>query len=144
MNNIVKQDQRAVKRVTRPMLGFKSFAAVQEPLAGMELMHMLKSACAYRLPELRVARSLRRKMPVEEELEIPLDYAIEPQQQEVAHHGGELRRLVGRRQSRGESRALESIDGEATRGGLGAGAVVATTRSRSATAGSWRRSRSCA
>ena len=31
-----------VKRVTRPMVGFKSFAATQCTLAGVELMHMLK------------------------------------------------------------------------------------------------------
>jgi putative transposase len=31
-----------VKRVTRPMLGFKSFDAAQCTLAGAELMHMLK------------------------------------------------------------------------------------------------------
>ena len=42
LNNIVEQDHRAVKRVTRPMLGFKSFDAAQCTLAGVELMHMLK------------------------------------------------------------------------------------------------------
>src|SRR5215475_3650785 len=42
LNNIVEQDHRAVKRVTRPMLGFKSFAAAQDTLVGIELMHMLK------------------------------------------------------------------------------------------------------
>ena len=42
LNNIVEQDHRAVKRVTRPMLGFKSFEAAQETLVGIELMHMLK------------------------------------------------------------------------------------------------------
>jgi len=31
-----------VKRVTRPMLGFKSFVAAQQTLVGMELMHMLR------------------------------------------------------------------------------------------------------
>lgn len=31
-----------MKRVTRPMLGFKSFDAAQHTLAGVELMHMLK------------------------------------------------------------------------------------------------------
>jgi putative transposase len=31
-----------VKRVTRPMLGFKSFEAAQSALAGVELMHMIK------------------------------------------------------------------------------------------------------
>jgi putative transposase len=42
LNNIVEQDQRGVKRVTRPMLGFKSFEAAQDTLVGIELMHMIK------------------------------------------------------------------------------------------------------
>ena len=42
LNNIVEQDHRAIKRVTRPMLGFKSFDAAQSTLVGIELMHMLK------------------------------------------------------------------------------------------------------
>ena len=42
LNNIVEQDHRGVKRVTRPMLGFKSFEAAQGTLAGIELMHMIK------------------------------------------------------------------------------------------------------
>ncbi len=42
LNNIVEQDHRCVKRVTRPMLGFKSFDAAQGTLAGIELMHMIK------------------------------------------------------------------------------------------------------
>jgi putative transposase len=42
LNNIVEQDHRAVKRITRPMLGFKSFAAAQATLVGVELMHMIK------------------------------------------------------------------------------------------------------
>jgi putative transposase len=42
LNNIIEQDHRGVKRVTRPMLGFKSFAAAQAALSGIELMHMLK------------------------------------------------------------------------------------------------------
>jgi transposase-like protein len=42
LNNIIEQDHRAVKRVTPPMLGFKSFEAAQSTLAGVELMHMLK------------------------------------------------------------------------------------------------------
>ena len=33
LNNIVEQDHRAVKRVTRPMLGFKSFRSAQAVLA---------------------------------------------------------------------------------------------------------------
>ena len=42
LNNIVEQDHRAVKRVTRPMLGFKSFRAAANVLAGIELMHMIR------------------------------------------------------------------------------------------------------
>jgi transposase-like protein len=41
-NNFVEQDHRAIKRVTRPMLGFKSFPAAAKVLAGMELMHMIR------------------------------------------------------------------------------------------------------
>src|SRR5262250_1222623 len=42
LNNIVEQDHRGVKRVTRPMLGFKSFTAAQDTLVGIELLHMIK------------------------------------------------------------------------------------------------------
>jgi transposase-like protein len=42
LNNVVEQDHRAVKRVTRAILGFKSFDAAQATLAGIELMHMIK------------------------------------------------------------------------------------------------------
>jgi transposase-like protein len=42
LNNIVERDHRAVKRITRPMLGFKSFEAAQCTLAGVELMHMIR------------------------------------------------------------------------------------------------------
>jgi putative transposase len=42
LKNIVEQDHRAVKRVIRPMLGFKSHETAQHTIAGIELMHMLK------------------------------------------------------------------------------------------------------
>jgi putative transposase len=42
LNNIVEQDHRGVKRVTRPMLGFKAFDAAQSTLTGIALMHMLR------------------------------------------------------------------------------------------------------
>ena len=41
-NNVVAQDHRAIKHVTRPMLGFKAFEATQATLTGIELMHMIK------------------------------------------------------------------------------------------------------
>src|SRR5207344_3648081 len=42
LNNIVEQDHRGVKRITRPMLGFKAFDAAQATLVGIELMPMIK------------------------------------------------------------------------------------------------------
>ena len=42
LNNIVEQDHRAIKRITKPMLGFKSFHAAKSVLAGIELMHMIR------------------------------------------------------------------------------------------------------
>jgi transposase-like protein len=41
-NHTIEQDHRGVKRVTRPMLGFKSFEAAQSTLVGIELMQMLR------------------------------------------------------------------------------------------------------
>src|SRR5665811_2406678 len=42
LNNIVEQDHRAVKRITGPMLGFKSFRSARIIIAGIETMHMIK------------------------------------------------------------------------------------------------------
>ena len=42
LNNIVEQDHRAIKRVTKPMLNFKSFRSARCVLAGIELMHMIR------------------------------------------------------------------------------------------------------
>jgi putative transposase len=49
LNNIVEQDHRAIKRITRPTLGFKSTRGARILLAGIEMMHMIKKgqlACA--------------------------------------------------------------------------------------------------
>jgi hypothetical protein len=41
LNNIVEQEC-AIKRVTRPMLSFKSFRSASSVLAGIELIHMIR------------------------------------------------------------------------------------------------------
>src|ERR1700677_2430203 len=41
LNNIIEQDYRAIKRRTRPMLGFKNFRCARILLSGIELMHMI-------------------------------------------------------------------------------------------------------
>jgi transposase-like protein len=42
LNNIIEQDHRAIKRITRPMLGFKSVRCARILLAGIETMHMIR------------------------------------------------------------------------------------------------------
>lgn len=42
MNSIVEQDQRAIKRIVWPMLGFKSFHCARCVITGIETMHMIK------------------------------------------------------------------------------------------------------
>jgi putative transposase len=42
LNNLVEQDHRAVKRLIRPMLGFKSFWSARCTIAGIEVMHAIR------------------------------------------------------------------------------------------------------
>ena len=42
VHKMVEHDQRGVQRVTRPMLGVKSFDAAQSTLVGIALMHRRK------------------------------------------------------------------------------------------------------
>jgi len=42
LDNIVEQDHRAIKRIVRLMVGFKSFRCASILIAGVETMHMIK------------------------------------------------------------------------------------------------------
>ena len=42
LNNIVEQDHRFIKRITRPMLGFKVFHSAAATLAGIEIANMIR------------------------------------------------------------------------------------------------------
>ena len=42
LNTLVEQDHRAVKRIVRPLLGFKSFWAACWTIAGIEVRHALR------------------------------------------------------------------------------------------------------
>ena len=42
LNNIVEQDHRGIKRISNPMLGFKSFKSAQITLGGIELVRMMR------------------------------------------------------------------------------------------------------
>ena len=42
LNNIVEQDHRFIKKITKPMLGFKAFHSAAATLAGIEVAHMIR------------------------------------------------------------------------------------------------------
>ena len=42
LNNMIEQNHRGIKRITKPMLGFKSFVCAAATLAGIELYHMIR------------------------------------------------------------------------------------------------------
>lgn len=42
LNNLVEQDHRGIKRITKSTLGFKSFGSAEATIAGIELHRMLK------------------------------------------------------------------------------------------------------
>ncbi|MBF0299013.1 MAG: DDE-type integrase/transposase/recombinase [Oligoflexia bacterium] len=42
LNNVVEQDHRFIKKIIRPMLGFKNFFKAKIVLAGIEVVRMIK------------------------------------------------------------------------------------------------------
>lgn len=42
LNNIVELDHRAIKGITRPTLGFKSFWSARIIIVGIESLHMIR------------------------------------------------------------------------------------------------------
>lgn len=46
LNNIVEQDHRFIKRIIKPMLGFKNLNSACSTIAGVEAMHMIRKGQA--------------------------------------------------------------------------------------------------
>ena len=44
LNNVIEQDHRLIKRITIPMLGFKSFFCAQRTLVGIDLVRLIKKS----------------------------------------------------------------------------------------------------
>jgi IS6 family transposase len=42
LNNIIEQDHRFIKKITNPMMGFKSFRTAEKTIQRIEAMHMLR------------------------------------------------------------------------------------------------------
>ncbi|NPD70311.1 IS6 family transposase [Acetobacteraceae bacterium] len=56
LNNLVEQDHRAIKRITRQMLGFKNFWSAATTIAGIEIMHMIRKGQLHSTAKLRPAQ----------------------------------------------------------------------------------------
>ena len=65
-NNIVEQDHRAVKRVSRLLLGFKSFRCANTLLAGIEFMHMIIKGHLLGCGEIRLPQNNSIPWPMKE------------------------------------------------------------------------------
>lgn len=46
LNNIVEQDHRFIRRIIKPMLGFKNFYSACRTISGIESMHMIRKGQA--------------------------------------------------------------------------------------------------
>jgi transposase-like protein len=42
LNNVIEQDHRNIKRIVRPMMGFKSFNSARKTLSGIEAMSIIR------------------------------------------------------------------------------------------------------
>ncbi len=42
LNNIIEQDHRFIKKITRPMKGFKAFHSASATVEGIEVAHMIR------------------------------------------------------------------------------------------------------
>ncbi|MDP5211006.1 IS6 family transposase [Microbulbifer sp. 2205BS26-8] len=42
LNNIIEQDHRFIKRITKPMMGFKAFHSAQATIDGIETAHLIR------------------------------------------------------------------------------------------------------
>jgi transposase, IS6 family len=64
LNNIVEQDHRFIKRIVKPMLGFKSFKSACFTISGIESMHMLRKRQAGRMTPFEEKEFIRRTLSV--------------------------------------------------------------------------------
>jgi putative transposase len=42
LNNIIEQDHRFIKKITKPMMNFKTFDSASATLSGIELVRMIR------------------------------------------------------------------------------------------------------
>jgi hypothetical protein len=42
LNNLIEQDHRFIKKITKPMMGFKAFHSAQATIDGIQTAHMIR------------------------------------------------------------------------------------------------------
>ena len=42
LNNLIEQDHRFIKKITKPMMGFKAFDSAKATIDGIETAHMIR------------------------------------------------------------------------------------------------------
>ena len=42
LNNLIEQDHRFIKKITKPMMGFKAFHSAKATIDGIETAHMIR------------------------------------------------------------------------------------------------------
>ena len=42
LNNLIEQDHRFIKKITKPMMGFKAFHSAKVPIDGIETAHIIR------------------------------------------------------------------------------------------------------
>ncbi len=48
LNNVIEQDHRNIKRIVKPMMGFKTFNSARRTLSGIEAMNMIRTRASER------------------------------------------------------------------------------------------------
>jgi putative transposase len=48
LNNLVEQEHRFIKKITKPMMGFKAFHSAKATVAGIETVHMIRKGPSVR------------------------------------------------------------------------------------------------
>ncbi len=59
LNNVVEQDHRNIKRISKPMMGFKSFNSAKKTLSGIESMNMIRKGQVKRIDQGDIVSQVR-------------------------------------------------------------------------------------
>ena len=64
LNNIIEQDHRFIKKIVKPMLGFKNFKSACSVISGIETFHMLRKKQAGKMDPIQQVEFINKLMNV--------------------------------------------------------------------------------